>query len=216
MQVKLFRELEEFGWACVPGIYSRSKLLELARSLGRPIASPSGELVKELVPKSREKARRGTLSETHDVGPFPLHTDTAFWPVPSRFLVLRAHGDIRRCTTVLSFADLFREAASEECDLAERSVWLVHASSRKFYCSMKFRARNVIGWRYDEQCMNPVNEAACKTKEMLGPRLTHSGIECIHWTDDLALVLSNWKVLHGRGPSPPDENCRILDRVCVE
>jgi hypothetical protein len=210
------RQLETLGWACVPGIASRSKLLDLARSLGRPLASPSGELVKELIPTSRAEARRGTLSETHGFGPFPLHTDTAFWPVPSRYLVLRAHGDIRRYTSILSFAELFRGATTDLCDFARRSVWLVRTQSGSFYCSMKFRARNTIGWRYDQQCMSPANEAAHQTRELLGARLTHSRIQCIHWTEDLALVLCNWNVLHGRGPSPREESGRILDRVYVE
>ena len=209
-------ELETRGWACLTGVTSRSELLELARSIGHPVPSPTGELVKELTPTLRADARKGTLSDTYGTGLFPLHTDTAFWPVPSRYVVLRVRGDIRRHTTVLTFADLLREGTAELYALAERSVWLVRTPSKSFYCSMKFRSRGTTGWRYDRQCMIPVNDAAVKVQELLRPLLLGDRIHYINWTDDLAVVLCNWEVLHGRGPSPPCENGRILERVYVE
>jgi hypothetical protein len=209
-------QLKTCGWTCVSGITNRTELLELARSIGRPVRSPSGELVKELTPTQQSKARRGTLSGTYSMGPFPLHTDTAFWPIPSRYIVLRVRGDIRRYTTFLTFVDLFREGPADLCALVDRSVWLVRTPPRIFYCSMKFRSGPAIGWRYDCQCMSPVNDAALRVKELLGPLLTRSRVQCLHWTGDVAVVLSNWDVLHGRGPSPLEEDGRILERVYVE
>jgi len=64
--------------------------------------------------------------------------------------------------------------------------------------------------------MSPMNDAAIKVKEMIGSLLIYSQVERIKWTDDLAAVLCNWEVLHGRGHSPQDENSRILERVYVE
>ena len=40
-------ELETRGWTRVPNISTRSELLDLARSIGRRVPSPTGELVKE-------------------------------------------------------------------------------------------------------------------------------------------------------------------------
>jgi hypothetical protein len=209
-------ELNTRGWTCVTGITSQSELLELARSIGHPVPSPTGELLKELTPTPQAHAHRGTLSDTYATGSFPLHTDTAFWPLPSKYIVLRVRGDIRRPTTILTFADLFREGTDDLCALAERSIWLVRTPSKNFYCSMRFLAGDATGWRYDAQCMSPVNEAALRVKEMLGSLSTCSRVDCIHWTGHSAVVLCNWEVLHGRGPSPPDENGRILERVYVE
>jgi len=45
-----YGELEARGWTCVGGITGRSELLELARSVGKPVPSPTGELIKELSP----------------------------------------------------------------------------------------------------------------------------------------------------------------------
>jgi hypothetical protein len=63
--------------------------------------------------------------------------------------------------------------------------------------------------------MSPANNSATKIREMLGPLLSRDHMECITWKDDLAVVLSNWEVLHGRGPSPLDEGTRILERIYV-
>ena len=198
------------------GVASTSELLKLAGSIGRPVPSPTGELVKELSPRRGGHAHRCTLSDTYGKGSFPLHTDTAFWPVPCRYVIFRVRGDIRRATTILTFADLFRLGTPDLSDLASRSIWLVHTSSRTFYCSMRFRHRDLQGWRYDGQCMSPANRAALIIKERLNPLLADRRAECVSWTSDMAVVLCNWKVLHGRGPSPSDENLRILERIYVE
>ena len=209
-------ELRTRGWTCMKGVKGRSELLELARAMGRPVPSPTGELVKELTPKPETQARKGTLSNKYSTGTFPLHTDTAFWSLPSRYLVFRARGDVRRHTTILTFADLFRQGAAELRAFAECSVWLVRTPSESIYCSMKFLSKGHTGWRYDPQCMSPVNDAAFKVREWLDSVLECTRVECIPWTSDLAVVLCNWEVLHGRGPSPPGENKRILERIYVE
>src|SRR5260370_38328854 len=98
-----FTELNTRGWTCVTGISSRSALLELARSIGRPVPSPSGELVRELAPKPPSAAGRGTLSKAYGMGAFPLQPDPPFCPVPARYLVLRASGEILGYTPVLTF-----------------------------------------------------------------------------------------------------------------
>jgi hypothetical protein len=208
-------ELEARGWMRVRGVANRSNLLELARSIGCPVPAPTGELVKELTVKGNAAARKGTFSGIYGEGQFPLHTDTAFWPRPSRYIVLRACGDIRRCTTVLKFQDLVSEKDAE-LGAVNRSVWLLRTPSRAFYCSLRFRSENASGWRYDSQCMSPANEAARNAKHVLEYQLTRLRPECINWSPGLAVILCNWVVLHGRGPAPPDEGGRILERIYVE
>jgi len=208
-------ELRTHGWTRVSGITNRLEALTLARSIGRPLLSPTGELVKELIPKPKVHARPGTLSEIYDRGFFPLHTDTAFWPVPARYVIFRARGDIRRKITILTFAELFRGRPEGLRRLAEHSVWLARTPSESFYCSMKFSSGEGTGWRYDSQCMIPANEAAAKIRQILGHLLLCDHMECIDWKEDLAVVLCNWEVLHGRGPSPMNEGNRILERIYV-
>lgn len=210
-----FPELDEQGWTLVTGINTQSDLLELARSIGRPLPTPTGELIKVLTPTPQANARRATLSKTYGTGAFPLHTDTAFWPVPSRYVVLRANGDTRRDTTILTFTDLIGEGPEQLSTLIDRSVWRVRTPSARFYCSMRFRCGRAAGWRYDAQCMIPVNSASANVQEILNELISRAQLRLINWTGDVAAVLCNWHVLHGRGAAPPNEGNRILERVYV-
>jgi hypothetical protein len=209
-------ELERRGWVRVTDISTRPALLELARSLGSPVPSPTGELVKEIRITPASNARTGTLSAAYGDGEFPLHTDTAFWPVPARYIVLRVRGDTRRPTTISSFEDLSQECGGHSLlVLAEKSIWRVRTRSASFYCSLRFRVNRSSGWRYDRECMFPANGAAQKLEQILESLTTGSRGESIGWSGDEAIVLSNWSILHGRGRAPRDEKERILDRVYV-
>ena len=198
----------------VAGITDSDGLLDLAKSLGSPIPSLSGKLVKRLtvVPAAAGKAR--TLSAVHGTGEFPLHTDTAFWPVPARYLVFRAEGDIRRRTVVCTFDHLFARCGSTQ-DLMEMSLWVVRTPQASFYSAMRFREGTHVGWRYDGNCMCPANRAACEFQRLWEQAVASDEPDEISWDNNSAIVISNWIALHGRGPQPQDERERILERVYV-
>ncbi len=209
------RELDSRGWVCLPGISRKEALFDLAGMLGCPVSSPTGELIKELRPTASSLAWPNTLSAAHGTGAFPLHTDTAFWTTPARYVVLRARGDIRRHTIIRSFHDCFEEGGARLRILAERSVWLARTGACSFYCSMSINLGNTFGWRYDSQCMLPANNAALEVSTFLKDLIQPGGGECIEWEKENAVVLSNWLVMHGRGPAPDDEHGRVLERIYV-
>jgi len=209
-------ELEARGWTKVRGRASQSELFQIASSLGRPVISPTGQLVKELVPKNATEARTSTMSGAHGTGVFPLHTDTAFLPTPCRYLVFRATGDVRRITFLASFTQLLGSFGSEFYNLAERSVWILRTPAQSNYCSMIFRAGQQTGWRYDPQCMIPVNEAAKRVDIRFRDAAAEIETQALRWEEGLAVIICNWKMLHGRGPMPSGERRRVLERIYVE
>jgi hypothetical protein len=211
----LLEDLKANGWALVAGVDTREQMLSLARSLGRPTETDDGHLVKMLKPLDSTKARSNTLSSHHGLGAFPLHTDTAFWPEPCRYLVLRVLGDKRRVTTVVTFDNFFKRAIPGADSLADHSVWLLRTGRKKVFCSMHFSSRHGRGWRYDPVCMVPVNQSANEiSREM--HCLAHSGIGFpINWEHGTAVVIDNWMALHGRGDSPENEGARMLERIYV-
>jgi len=208
-------ELNAAGWTLVDGVSSSAELLELGRAIGCPVPTPNGELVKEIRVTPAAQAPSGTQSAIYGTGPFPLHTDTVFWPVPVRYVILRAHGDTRRPTTVMGFERLLQECGSRVSALAERSVWVVGGKGKRFYCSLRFRHGDSIGWRYDADLMSPANDAAVEVDKVLRPVVTHEVTDCIEWNCAVAVVLSNWNVLHGRGPDPGKEGTRVVERLYV-
>jgi hypothetical protein len=209
-------ELERRGWTNVEGIQGNSDLLELARSIGRPRLAPTGELIKRLTPRPSVDSGMRTLSRSFGMGTFPLHTDTAFWPLPCRYLVFRATGDVRRRTTLMTFSRLLEGFGPLELALIQNSIWLARTPSRSFYCSMMFRSGQETVWRYDAQCMEPVNKAAGQINEVIKEKLTRGIKDYIDWTQHSVSVIHNWSVLHGREPMPDNEHCRLLERIYVE
>lgn len=205
-------QVEESGWSRIPNVSTRQALLDVALMLGTPVVSSNGELVKELRVVPSFRARTGTLSKRYGRGEFPLHTDTAFWPEPARYLVMKARGDTRRCTTVLSFAELFEKCGCRWRALADSAIWLVRTTSESFYSLMTMKG---LGWRYDPQCMSPANRSAQELQEMLCRVMkSETGVQ-LQWCPDEAIVIANWRVLHGRGPAPECEQERIIERIYV-
>jgi len=208
-------ELESKGWIFVEGITCAAQLLDLGRSLGTCVPTPNGEIVKEIRRTSRELAPPGSQSAKYGSGPFPLHTDTVFWPTPVRYVILRGYGDTRRPTTIRSFDDLTRGCDSEFHIRARHSVWRVQAGPKSFYCSMYFRQGNSNCWRYDADLMTPVNESAIYVQSILNKLVYADVAEGITWSGDKAVVIANWITLHGRGHQPPNEGSRIIERLYV-
>ncbi|QDV77284.1 Taurine catabolism dioxygenase TauD, TfdA family [Planctomycetes bacterium K2D] len=209
--------LAEAGWATVPGITSESELIELARSLGSILPNSRGESVSVLNPIPEELGREGTLTSNWGKGAFPLHTDTAFWPAPARFIVFRATGDLRRRTRLLAFANIFERIDAKQQQHLDTSVWRIDAPKPSHYCSMRFKAGSYLGVRYDPSCMRPANQAAVSTQISMASILE----ECrqqehfFEWHHDTALVVDNWTTLHGRDVAPREELNRTLERIYV-
>src|SRR6476661_10219105 len=72
MEMDSLSKLERDGYVTISGIGTALELLAIAKSIGRPVPSPTGELVKEIMPKSKGEARLGTASAKHGTGSFPL------------------------------------------------------------------------------------------------------------------------------------------------
>jgi hypothetical protein len=195
-------------------VSSSEDLLELGFSLGTPTPSPNGELIKEVRRQPKEKAPAGSQSAKYGFGPFPLHTDTVFWSLPAKYVLLRAYGDVRRPTTVISFEELFDKCSPKMRDLFADSIWHVRAGKTNFYCSICFQESGAKGLRYDTDLMSPMNNAAKDISDELRQLVMTEG-HTINWTGSTALLINNWTALHGRGDMPEDEGERIVQRIYV-
>ena len=208
-------KLEDKGWTLLTGIASRHQLLELAHESGQPLPHPGGEIIKEVRTRPAESARPGTLSSKFGTGTFPLHTDTAFFEVPARFILLRVLGDTRRATTVLPFRDVIYKFGEPPGEWAERSIWRIRSRTGSIYGSMCFDRQGIKGWRFDTGCMSPANLAAKRITEAIGAKATEQNVQKIDWSSGCVAVISNWTVLHGRGPAPDGEREGVLERIYV-
>ena len=198
----LVGRLAEHGWARVGDVRNDEDLLRVAGSLGEPIRLGNGSFIKRIRPMRKSQAPVGSLSQSHGRAAFPLHTDTAFWPVPARYLALRVVGDLRRTTTIYAFDDLVRALAPRERKYLPFAIWRVHSPLGQFYCSMWSQYGRTIGWRFDQQCMQPANKAAQAVNSAVKRVLKDASPLEFRWTNEDALVVANSVVLHGRGAAP--------------
>lgn len=206
--------LRETGWASVQGITRIDDLVDIARSLGRPIPG-RGEVVRRLTPTPASAARRGTFSARFGEGAFPAHTDTAFWGTPARYLVMYVTGDTRRHTTLLPFQSVCDAITADLRKELRRSVWVTSPSSGGIYCSMRFMVGGRSGWRWDSNVMRPANDAAHRLIDHLDPIIMTLPNTCFMWKPGTVLVVDNWRMLHGRAQRPDAEAQRELYRVYV-
>lgn len=191
-------------------------MLNVARGLGRPLAAPTGEVVKALRPVESHMARPGSLSADCGLAEFPFHTDTAFWPSPTRFLVMRVVGDQRRTTRLLHFEHAWSALGPRARTDVLRSVWRTEQSKGGIYCSMNFSAGSLRGWRFDSKVMKPTNASSRRALEDFTCAIRDSPKKVdVSWERTSCLVIDNWQVLHARGAAPTEELPRVLFRIYV-
>jgi len=207
-------QLKESSWTVVHDICSQRELLIVASDLGTPIDTGKG-FVPYIVPKSKKRARSGTFGSVYGTAGYPPHTDTAHWPTPAKYIVLSAQGDIRRPTTLLKIRSFFDSANAKIKEHIDKAIWYTGNQSSRFYCTTTFKVDGEIGWRFDPMCMKPANESARIILPLILEQLEHSELYNHPWSKRSALVIDNWRMLHGRGPEPINEGARQLFRVLV-
>lgn len=206
-------ELHERGWTIFNSDARPESLLRIASLLGTPVPAKAGEsLLSWLTPVAQTPQSRKTFSGVFGQGKFPLHTDTAHWPKPARYLILCDLGEshdrptmVNRCDNILTVLD--------DAD-AGHGVWKVSGPTGYFPCSLTFWDGDDKGFRYDPLCMTPMNHAA----KAVSLRLDNSQFESqeIIWDYGRAVIFDNWRVMHGRGASSADDvGRRKLIRILI-
>jgi hypothetical protein len=192
---------------CLRTVRSTSDLVELAKSLGepRPVRS-HGPIVHDLYPLSSAKAAPRTLSALHGLGPFPLHTDAAHHRRPPRWLVMRCIAPGRGDTpTRLADSRDLEFSRHQRRELA-RAVWRVRNGFRSFLASAVLgtdrceggKSHGALHLRYDAGCMTIADRAFAATATLLFRMLADLPEIDVHWEPNVAIVIDNWRTLHGR------------------
>lgn len=200
------------GWIEIQNITSDSDLINLAHKVGNIIPHPNGDLIFRLIPQSGEKSIKGTFSNRYGFGNFPLHTDTAFWPKPAHYLILYSVEYSNCNTSLISFEEMLKELIFNDYGFVERAIFKVETIHSQFYTSLFFREDSIWGIKYDQSCMKPVNDSAKEFVKMIyevKPKVTE-----INWKGTNAVIIDNWKMLHGRNSVNQLEN-RVLKRIYI-
>ncbi len=204
------------GWLEFSGIESIQSVLTLANEFGDIIAHPDGNEFNIITPRKKNNSYPGTLSHLHEYGEFPLHTDTAFWSVPARYIVLAMLIENNNSTLVVSADKIFNSLDAEVKKIAREAVFKVETPFGEFDTRAIFEKSGEIGIRFNACCMTPSNSSAEIFFEEFDRALKHIRPNQIQWTGNKAIVIDNWKVVHGRPAIiDPIDNERSLIRVYV-
>lgn len=198
-------KLHSDGWVSLDGFSNATELRDAIAVL----SSSPPELSGRLIPRNAGSVGARSFSFYHGTSRFPMHTDTAFWPVPARFVVLMAEEASVVPTLICppSSLDVLLKG-----DASRRAVFAAKTTEGCLYRGIRLVPnKNFV--RFDSCYMTPANDAARALASALA-NPSHCAIEEHLWTGRNALVVDNWRCLHGRGAAG-HEPCRSLIRFYV-
>lgn len=192
--------------------FSDETLLALASSFGKVVPGARGEMVQTLPAREKGNGPKGSFSYVVGYEQFPWHTDTAYWDVPARFLLLASEKASSCATTYQSFDDIKNGIADFDYLMA-RAVYLMDVPGERRYVSPCFDFLGRSGYRLDFHIYKPMNMEAENLMRLVGMMLEKSYHRHL-WTGKNVVVMDNWRMIHGREAAIEDKN-RILKRIYI-
>jgi L-asparagine oxygenase len=214
MIAKFVQQIAEQGYAVVMA-RNESAVLEIATKLGIPLeeAREPGHY-RVISPTPREISRPNTLSSRYGTGRFPFHTDTAYWLVPPRYLLLHCKnpGSGGRPTLLID-SSKWRLNRNERSALL-RGIWIV-GDKRPFLATILARTSTGMRIRYDRDCMRPAASSGELAAALITRKVRSSRPSKVTWSRGMLLILDNHRMLHARGAANASDLDRQLARVLV-
>lgn len=203
------------GWCMVDFKLNENELIDFSRQLGVVLPDDNGNSIQYLKPKSNLTGVRDSLSFNFGYSNFPFHTDTAFWPLPARYLVLTSE-NISDCSTFLfDFNLIFNECNAKELLDIKKSVFLLKTFAVQKFTTLVIQEKETIGIRYDPNIMFPVNNSSKRTIELINCSLEKLKSIEVEWTGDNIIIVDNWRFMHSRGDTSNDKE-RLLKRIYLK
>ena len=212
----LSKKLENEGWVELEDISCPESLLAVAEKIGTIIPHPNGKLLNVLKPSDGVASMSGTFSSIYGFEAFPLHTDTAFWPKPVRYIVMGVLNEDQTSTYIESTISIINTLTRFARNAAKTAVYKVITPSGVHFTSLMFNEHGMQGFRFDPCCMTPANESAKIFDSEFREAATTIKPYKISWSGSKALILDNWNTMHGRSAIKDISRNRELLRIYVE
>lgn len=206
-------KLDENGWVVFNNPNEDEILLEISKIFGLIIMHPNGKLIDYLSPKEKTESIKNTFSYKYGFEKFPFHTDTAFWNIPARYVLMSCE-NISSTETLILTLESVNKLTTEELCILEKSIFLVKTNQSNFYCSVLSKVNGSQIFRYDPNTMKAINSYAKKAIMVIENIINNSEIHRINWNNPQILIIDNWKTLHARS-SIIDKEDRILKRIYI-
>lgn len=209
------KDLEEKGWVEINIKISDQELLCLAETFGEILPHPNGKIIDILVPKKAEQAIQNSFSHKFGFNSFPLHSDTAFWSIPARYVLLTSENISETATTITTFKQVIEKLNKQDLIDLEQAIYLVKTKNKTFFSKLKQKFGNQICYRYDSSTMKPLNKHALKIEERFNEIFELLNVTKINWNSNKIIIFDNWQTLHGRESIREDLD-RKLKRIYIQ
>ncbi|WP_137905824.1 TauD/TfdA family dioxygenase [Chryseobacterium sp. 2VB] len=208
-------ELTLKGWIEFCSVNSDEYLIDISKRIGDVINHPNGKLIDYLVPKVKTEAKINTFSHNFEYQKFPLHTDTAFWNLPTRYVLMSCEGTSETATTFVTYDEICKIVTESELLNLKKSIFLIKTANKNFYTSLINTYENNTFLRFDRNCMKPVNKSAKISLNIIDEKLNELTINKVLWDKSKIFIFDNWRTLHGR-ESLKNEKTRTLKRIYIK
>lgn len=213
----LLTALSKRGWVChvAEGMGADTVINEIRRLgqlFGTRAAGRTGALEEVVCPQTATSAHPRSLSARYGLNALPLHVELSHRPRPCRYLLLGCiePGSSSTGTKLLDWRTLGFTA--DELDLLETAPILVRTGRRSFYSTILSADHTFL--RYDPGCLEAVDDRGQAALRLVEHRLVNGVLEVHQWHRGDVLIIDNWRMLHGRGPSKVGSGRRIV-RILV-
>ena len=193
----------------------QNAILKISRELGVPKGEPRNpDLLRTISPQPKEIAKLNTLSSRFGTSAFPFHTDTAYWEMPAKYVLLYClnpgSGDR---PTLLVDSKMWRMTFAQRDNLHE-AVWQT-TNGRPFLCTLMTRRSDGFILRWDEACLRPISKSAGLGRKTIGSFLNQTNPMRIDWIEKALLIIDNHRLLHARGAARRNDTDRALLKMLI-
>ena len=208
-------ELQVEGIAVINKKLDNSALLEFAKKFGAVVPDDNGVIVQDVLARDIKNGSRGSFSYTCGYGEFPYHTDTAFWALPARYLILRVEEESDCQTHYALYHDIFSLSDIDLDEYIKRACFILKTFNGQRFVPFMFSSGSEFGYRYDPNTLIPYNDEAKLLVAKFNELLELQKPKSISWSGDNFAIIDNWKGVHSRGTAINDRN-RVLNRIYVK
>jgi hypothetical protein len=156
--------------------------------------------ITRLEPKPTNLARPNSLSSRHGLREFPKHTDYATSSPPPRYIALHCPV-VRTANTIIYDA---KEISSRSGSAADAALFRLSSKHTRFSVRFKSIGQSGTVFRFNSDCMVPINEAAIEVAELVTAFSNPAII--IDWSTISTVLFDNWTFLHSRTPVDNDSH----------
>lgn len=217
MDVNIRRQLEKEGFVKINKPNLRDdELIHISNMIGLPVDSRiGGYIIDRLSPKKKEAAHKNSLSNIHELNSFPLHSDTAYYKIPVKYIMLycKNPGVGDRPTYLYDTYQLINKDEEFRFKLAN-TIYKVINGRNSFLTTL--HNPNMSFFRLDRDCMRSITDEGEELLKEIDTLIQKDDIQEIKWSLGDLLIIDNWRFLHGRGSSKSEDLDRLLYRISIK